>query len=73
MKTVSVNVELTSWSFNVTTIIMYSVPGVSPVNSTDVASLAGVSVFRLSPSLTVTLYPVNISDSGAVHLTVSAS
>ena len=73
VETVSVNVELSSWSFNVTTVIVYSVPAVSPVNSTDVTSLAGVSVFTLLPSPTVTLYPVNISDSGAVHVTVSAS
>ena len=48
-------------------------PAVSPVTSTDVVSLAGISVFTLSPSLTVTLYPVNIKDSGAVHVIVSAS
>ena len=53
--------------------MLYSVPAVNPVMSTDVASLAGVSVLILSPSLIVTLYPVNICEVGADHVTVNAS
>ena len=73
VEAVSVKAELSSSLFRETSVTVYSVPAVSPVNSTDVTSLAGVSVFTFSPSPTVTLYPVNISDSVAVHVTVSAS
>ena len=56
-----------------TSVTLYSVPAVSPVISTDVSSLAAVSVFTLPPSTSVTLYPVNISESGAVHVMVMES
>ena len=73
VEAVSVNTELSSTLFTVTSSTPYSVPAASPVITTDVESLEGVCVLILPPSLTVTLYPVNLSDPGVVHVTVSAS
>ena len=64
---------LSSWLFTVKTFTVYSVPADSSVTVTDAASLAGVSVLESSPAPIVTLYPVNLSESGAVQVRVNPS